>query len=102
MDKSPPAFPRPYSEYTDAGGLVEYICHEQSGMSLRDYFAAAAVVGYMSNPTSGQIEDGINTADPVQLASVTAVFAYLVADAMLKAREMPASTEGKARPVGSQ
>jgi hypothetical protein len=56
-----PAFPRSATDH----------CHSQEGMSLRDYFAAKAIneVGWYNN---------INQ---------SAIMAYEIADAMLKARE---------------
>jgi hypothetical protein len=66
---NPPAFPI----VIDLGDGVKY----QTGMTLRDYFAAKAMQGYCSDPDykkdCGQ-ED-------------TAISAYKMADAMLKARE---------------
>ena len=65
---NPPAFPKtPFIE----------IGTPQNGMTLRDYFAAKALQGFMankSNPMHFQPEDDAN-------------WAYLIADAMLKARE---------------
>jgi hypothetical protein len=57
-----PAFPRPHS------GATQYA---QEGMSLRDYFAAAALVG---------VETITNKKD-------LANYCYRVADEMMKARE---------------
>jgi hypothetical protein len=65
-----PAFARPYSEDKD------FIHFAQSGMTLRDYFAAKAMQGMLSEnsgiryPTDELVD-----------------FAYKVADAMMKARE---------------
>jgi hypothetical protein len=55
-------------------------------MTLRDYFAAKAMQGWMANPTATPVEAGIKDAEPQDLANVAAVFGYMVADAMLKAR----------------
>jgi hypothetical protein len=41
-----PAFPRPYSEYRD--GDVREASPSHEGMTLRDYFAAAAMQGLLS------------------------------------------------------
>ena len=77
MDKIEQAFPNPHR--TDMGG-----------MSLRDYFAAKALQGYISArgwhpdfvfPTDFNFDNGKRAADGV------AVSAYKWADAMLKARE---------------
>jgi len=65
--KDIPAFPRPYS------GTSQFA---QEGMGLRDYFAAKAMQGMLSEnsgiryPTDELVD-----------------FAYQVADAMMKARE---------------
>ena len=56
------------------------------GMTLRDYFAAKALRGWLANPTATPVEAGINDADPQEMAQVGAVFAYTVADAMLAER----------------
>ena len=50
--------------------------HHQTGMELRDYFAARAMQGYMSR----QLIDGFDE-------DVIAEMSYKVAEAMLKARE---------------
>lgn len=64
------AFPVPETEFSGF--------HE--GMSLRDYFAAKAMQGILSNP--GQL-DNVNG----DAANWVVRDAYLVADAMLKARD---------------
>ena len=78
---NPPAFPQPNHPLTWTGG---------DGMTLRDYFAAKAMQGYISAkgwhpdfvfPTDFNFDDGKRAADGV------AVSAYKWADAMLKARE---------------
>ena len=56
------------------------------GMTLRDYFAAKAVQGWMANPTATPVEAGIDQADPQAMADVAAAFGYMVADAMLAER----------------
>jgi hypothetical protein len=49
--------------------------HKLEGMTLRDYFAAKAMQGVLSRPTAGLLHaEGIAPA------------AYMMADAMLKAR----------------
>ena len=78
MNETPTAFPWTHGDLT---------C---TGMSLRDYFAAKAMQGYISAkawhpdfvfPTDFNFDDGKRAADAV------AVSAYKWADAMLKARE---------------
>ena len=63
---------------------------DDSGMTLRDYFAAKAMQGYISArgwhpdfvfPTDFNFDDGKRAADAVTVS------AYKWADAMLKARE---------------
>jgi hypothetical protein len=76
-----PAFPQP--DMMDDGQLVS---QGETGMTLRDYFAAKAMGAWLLG--------SINTASDakVQLAGIDspetiAGFAYHMADAMLKARE---------------
>ena len=68
-----PAFPMPESRFPD-GVLNQEAVY---GMTLRDYFAAKAMQGMMHDVTQ-----------PV--GEVIAGWAYEVADAMLKAREVVA------------
>ena len=76
---NPPAFPT-------GTGVTPY----NSGMTLRDYFAAKALQGYISArgwhpdftyPADFNFDAGKRAADAVAVAS------YQYADAMLKARE---------------
>ena len=62
---NPPAFPSPYA------------LPEHYGMTLRDYFAAKAMQGYCSDPYYKKDCDQEDTA----------ISAYKMADAMLKARK---------------
>jgi len=72
------AFARPHSE-TD-----EFIHHAQAGMTLRDYFAAKAMQVILQS----QYEDGIYVGDlDNDCEQVCASSAYIMADAMMKARE---------------
>ena len=66
-----PAFPHPEIDF-------EVTIQASSGMTLRDYFAAAALRGLMAAHTSG----GCLVDD------LYAKYAYDLADAMLKAREV--------------
>lgn len=68
------AFPQIKWERDDDGNLYP---DEKHGMTLRDYFAAKAMLGIITDPKEGQPF----TND--QLAQ----WAYQVADEMLKARE---------------
>ncbi len=88
---NPPAFPTSHEEPDDYNG------HNNSkktvidqGMTLRDYFAAKALQGYVSArgwhpdftyPADFNFDAGKRAADAVAVAS------YQYADAMLKARE---------------
>lgn len=65
-----PAFP----SYGSMGEVV------QEGMTLRDYFAAKALVGLLSCPKT------INGADVIS-ASEYSIMSFEMADAMLKARD---------------
>jgi hypothetical protein len=68
-----PAFPRPYS-HDDYLEDIDYLA--QDGMTLRDYFAAKAMQGMLSE------NSGIRYP-----TDELAKFAYAVADEMMKARE---------------
>jgi hypothetical protein len=67
--KDIPAFPRPHS------GTSQFA---QEGMGLRDYFAAKAMQAMLAHPDSRADVD----------ASVYAKGAYVMANAMMKAREL--------------
>lgn len=67
------AFPNSYS-YRDGASETQIINH---GMTLRDYFAAKALVGLLAQSNGTAL-----TSTP----AVGASFAYEMADAMLKAR----------------
>lgn len=72
-----PAFPRPKSpngEYTDSD-----VPGAQTGMSLRDYFAAKAMQGFSASPSM------IDSNDSRAIAYVAAA-SYSMADAMLAER----------------
>lgn len=71
------AFPRQQWEYDGQNNVLQY---QEEGMTLRDYFAAKAMQGILSNP--GQL-DNVND----DAANWVTRDAYLVADAMLKARD---------------
>ena len=64
-----PAFPQ--VDLKDNYGML--VPDRQAGMTLRDYFAAKAMQGLCAN----------NNTDPFVISKA----AYIVADAMLKARE---------------
>lgn len=81
-----PAFPVPMV-MTDGGqGIVSANELDLGGMTLRDYFAAKAVMGLVcSDKTLWPI--GADESDDPTDAEYMARTAYLIADAMLKARE---------------
>lgn len=71
-----PAFPRPISE-TDKGTDYEAILSmDQSGMSIRDWFAGQALAGVLAR-------------DDLAVGEIRGIVigAYMVADAMLAERE---------------
>ena len=71
MSKTETAFPIPM--FKDDKGNIVY----KQGMTLRDYFAAKAMQGLMSEQSHGNAPSDTNVAE----------WAYRVADEMLKARE---------------
>lgn len=80
-----PAFPM----YGKVGDIT--IAH-QSGMTLRDYFAAKAMVYYMNEWADGirngkYVSEITGKCDDDSAHSIIAHDAYEMADAMLKARE---------------
>lgn len=78
IDDGGPAFPELWQEWND--GSQEYDWHNAYGMTLRDYFAAKAmmVAGILVQP---------KPADPDPKARDIAKAAYEIADEMLKARK---------------
>ena len=56
------------------------------GMTLRDYFAAKAMQGYLSNSWQAKELDSLGESSSQQMA-IVAEISYAMADAMLKARE---------------
>lgn len=79
-----PAFPRPASEghhVHDGEHIHGY--GEQSGMTLRDWFAGQALIGQLSGDQTEEAPSHEVMADAESFASS----AYIYADAMLKARE---------------
>ncbi len=78
-DAGGPAFPRNILDHSH--GLT-WAVHE-SGMTLRDYFAAKAMQTYWSDGSVSEELGGDTSADLDRIAQ----FAYAQADAMLKARQ---------------
>ena len=75
-DNGGPAFPCMPPQDTAAGVAVGYPFPD-SGMTLRDYFAAKAMQGLLAQPLGTALES-----DPI----LGAQYAYRVADAMLAVR----------------
>lgn len=73
-----PAFPRPHSECSATDCISS-----QEGMTLRDYFAAQALVGAMSGDTLSALTRTFGGSTVSGLARC----AYELADAMLAERE---------------
>lgn len=71
-----PAFPVEFDHQTFAPRNVEEAKRLMSGMTLRDYFAAKALVRITAADVDG-----------VMSPEITAFACYRMADAMLKARE---------------
>ncbi|MXF49646.1 hypothetical protein GR294_24450 [Raoultella sp. Lac2] len=72
------AFPRQQWDYDGQNNVLQY---QEEGMTLRDYFAAKALSGLLANyPESNCHPVAAGNADEV------AKQAYMLADAMLKAR----------------
>ena len=68
---------------TDKTGGTAFPCHTiamHEGMTLRDYFAAKALQGFLSDP---EPFDDVGEGLPMAYAKE----AYIYADAMLKARQ---------------
>jgi len=78
MNDGGPAFPKPASP-------EKYIDHCQEGMSLRDYFAAAAMQGLLY--TEPRVEYGQQRRIYADQARKLAKAAYQLSDAMLDARK---------------
>lgn len=76
-----PAFPSGYNRKTRRGHGEDWVLTDRvqpmhEGLSLRDYFAALAMQGYLTH------EQAANSPE-----DVVAGWAYSMADAMLRARE---------------
>lgn len=86
IDDGDPAFPMPDVFRPD--GL--HISARETGMSLRDFFAAAALTGIMANPVrwrdiARRYDQGKMSYDDASKSN--AVKAYNIADAMIAARK---------------
>ena len=87
-----PAFPIPIAGCNDGCvyNTLEQSSGELGGMTLRDYFAAKALVGALANSDSGNgaMEPTMMYvgSHPEEACELLATFAYRLADAMLAAR----------------
>ena len=86
---NPPAFPRPLSKLTS-----EEVSHDQEGMTLRDYFAAAALATTACNSQiyDCEREHSEMTPNRREIARSNHIVgiasrAYQIADAMLAERQ---------------
>lgn len=77
--KTPFAFPLNFRGYNENGRLCE---KQEFGMTLRDYFAAKAMQGLMSDTSS--LEGELGKVFYVEIAKAS----YLIADAMIKQRDI--------------
>jgi hypothetical protein len=89
-DTGGPAFPceiKTGAVATDANGINRYVTEPYEGMTLRDYFAAKAMQGYIA---CGALTEPIDGNPHVLDEAVIAEGAYAVADAMIEARKASA------------
>ena len=79
-DHGGPAFPVPLNPGES------YQAHQiADGMTLRDYFAAKAMQGYLANAWQAETLDSLGESSAQQMATVAEI-SYCMADAMLKER----------------
>jgi len=82
FDDGGPAFPRAELEYKYFGDSEQVLRSAQSGMTLRDYFAAKAMQAVIV-----EVHKDVASFGSVQGMSAIADVAYGIADAMLEARD---------------
>ena len=84
-----PAFPGQWYDFQPCTG--DQVVREQwDGMSLRDYFAAKAMAAFIAEPLNkGESSTAWRWTNQLQMSGpdIIAHAAYMMADAMLKARE---------------
>lgn len=83
-----PAFPRPYSQHDDANSKLDNFA-EQDGMTLRDYFAAAALSRCIEVAAEFVMMEPDFVAGERKLSEImirAAKLAVFAADALLKER----------------
>jgi hypothetical protein len=81
---NPPAFPHVADVIQMNGNTAVMKTLTENGMTLRDYFAAKAMQGMFANPEDGHENYDLSYDD---YTKEIARCAYVMADAMLKARE---------------
>lgn len=88
--ENPPAFPvfTEYEQWDDEAARYRSHILPDGGMSLRDYFAAKALVGILDSCMS-VMQDGDEFSTRWHNATNTAQMAYEMADAMLAERSKP-------------
>lgn len=87
-DDGGPAFPRPAYEIESETRDTVIWGSGQSGMTLRDYFAAKALAAIMTNPCPDSEPpevDGLDDINEIRAARVKVAYSY--ADLMLEARK---------------
>ena len=83
-----PAFPRPIS--TDDHEHSCNISYDQTGMTLRDWFAGQALVGFLGADPEYPPE-----VDPHKRPVIAAITCYLLADAMIAERMIAEREKGE-------
>ena len=79
------AFPNLQIVVSDMGN-VRAVTQSDSGMDLRDYFAAKAMQGLLSNADIVKTHQEIATITDVTPSDILCKESYFIADAMMKAR----------------
>jgi hypothetical protein len=89
QDDGGPAFPRPASEYTpnDAAFDIRVAAVPYTGMALRDYFAAAALQGWLTTYGEDTPHPGLDETNGKAYMKSLAQCSYEMANAMLAARK---------------
>lgn len=83
IDDGGAAFPFEYDDNSAPSGISYRLSH--SGMTLRDYFAAAALTGLLASPNDSVYRYVIETAKTTSPAPMVAGLAYELADALIAA-----------------
>ncbi len=89
MNDGGPAFPHVaeiVSHDPETGNMMTKPITD-GGMSLRDYFAAAALQGLIANPRETELLEIVNNQHGPTMISKLVMTAFLTADGMIAARE---------------